>query len=72
MKGLKNLLKYTAIGAAAGSFAASSAAQAGMRRQAGKEGLVSGAVVGATAAVLPKIVFRRIKGRIIPVRTKNV
>lgn len=70
MKGLKSLLKYSAIGALAGGFAASSAAQAGMRRQAGKEGLVSGAVVGATAAVLPKVVFRRFKGKIIPIRRK--
>jgi hypothetical protein len=70
MKGLKNLLKFTALGAAAGSVAASGSAQAGMRKPAAREGMVTGAVVGAAAVAIPKIVFRKIRGKIIPIRSK--
>lgn len=70
MKGLKNLLKFTALGAVAGGAAAAGSAQVGHRKAAQNEGLRVGAVIGAAAAVLPKIVFRKVKGRIIPMRSK--
>lgn len=70
MKGLKNLLKFTAVGAAAGGLAAAHSAPAGHRKAARNEGLATGAIVGALAATLPKIVFRRFRGRIIPMRAK--
>lgn len=73
------------VGAGAvGSIAYSDSAVPGLKKQAAKEGFVMGAAAGAGMLAVPKIakygakktvqkgkvLFRRIKGKIVPVRSK--
>ena len=59
--------KVIAAGTVGGATAGGLGAEAGLRNEGVKEGLVQGAL--ATAAGV--IVFRRIRGRIIPIRKKR-
>ena len=66
-KKAKSYGKVAGLGAIGGSYGAFFSTQAGHRRDAAKEG----AVAGAVAAVASTIVFRRVRGRIIPMKVKK-
>lgn len=73
-KKTKKVAKVTALAGAAGAFAGSSGSQPGLRREGAKEGAIVGIAVGASLIAAPKIgkiIFRRIRGRIIPIRVKK-
>jgi hypothetical protein len=72
----KNVLKRTAIGASAGIATGFLGSASGLKESGAKEGAVIGAVV-ANATAIPGLVgksivaFRRIRGRIVPLRIKG-
>lgn len=66
LKKLKSILKLGAVGAVAGASAAAYTSASFSRKEDAKRG----AIIGAGAAALGSIVFRRIRGRIIPIRIK--
>lgn len=81
-KARPTVIKASIVGAAttAGAFADYGKAQPGLRHDAMKEGAASGAILGTAAVLSPKlarkamkkgtVIFRRIRGRIIPIRKK--
>jgi len=84
-KVLKKLAKYAAIGGFAGAVAGHTASPAGLRKHGRNEGFVSGALASAALSVAPRgirklgkmfagkgsVIFRRIRGRIVPIRVKK-
>lgn len=58
---------FAAIGAIGGASAGFTGSLAGHRKQGAKEGAITGGLAGAASG----IVFRRIRGRIIPIRRKS-
>lgn len=73
IKFLKKLSKGVALGGAAGYLGARASSSSHEAPDNSKMGGKIGALVGASTVVAPKIgkvVFRKIKGRIIPIRSK--
>lgn len=70
LSAVSSLLKYSAVGGAAGYAASRVSSSAAEAPENAKSGLKTGLAVGAAAVIVPKIVFRRVKGRIIPMRSK--
>ena len=66
LKKIKSFLKLAAIGTAAGA-AAGAYTSAGFSRG---EDTKRGAMIGFASAALGSVVFRRIRGRIIPIKVK--
>lgn len=70
---VKRVTKLSAVGLAAGGVGGHMVAQAGLQDPARKKGMKWGAITGASIAAAPsvgRIVFRRIRGRIIPILKK--
>lgn len=70
---VKKVAKLGAVGLTAGGVGGHMVAQAGMQDPARKKGMKWGAITGASIAAAPsagKIVFRKIRGRIIPILKK--
>jgi len=63
----KPIAQLGAVGAFSGAAAGFSGSQAGLKGAGAKEGAVTGGVATAASAV----VFRRIRGRLIPIRVKR-
>jgi len=73
---VRKVAQGTALAAAAtlgGAVAGGGTAPAGLRKAGAKEGALRGvgvAALGAGTFVASKVIFRRIRGRIIPIRVK--
>jgi hypothetical protein len=70
---IAKMLGVVAATTVTGRYAASYVSAADARSAAKKEGTTVGAVIGAAAVAAPmigKVVFRRIRGRIIPIKVK--
>lgn len=66
-KKIKPIAKTAAIGAVGGAYAGYVGGQPGLRGEAAREG----ALMGGLATGLGHVVFRKIRGRIIPIRVKK-
>jgi hypothetical protein len=70
---LGNIAKMLGIAGASGYLGARMASSAAEAKANAKSGLKTGLAVGAVASTVPplsKIVFRRIRGKIIPIKVK--
>jgi hypothetical protein len=86
-RGLTQAAKLIGVGAAAGGTASFLNSVSGLKKDATKAGVGYGAAMGATIAITPamvrsktvreagkaagSVIFRRVKGRIIPIRRKK-
>ena len=71
---IKRVGTFGAVGAVSGGLGGGITVSAEARSAGRKEGAIFGAIAGATIAATPKIgrvIFRRIRGRIIPIRVKK-
>ena len=67
-------IKATALLASGGAIGGFGAAPPGGRREGAKEGIIAGVATGVLAvgaASVTRLLFRRIRGRIIPIRVKR-
>lgn len=71
LRPVKSVIKVAALTGAGGAVGGFSGGTPGLRKEAGKEGFIAGAGAGIAGAVASKIIFRRIRGRIIPIRRKK-
>jgi len=69
-KSFSGAAKTTAIIAGGGALAGFANAPAGVRKEGALEGAFAAGTLAAAATIGTKIVFRRIRGRIIPIRVK--
>lgn len=70
LKDARDVLAVSGIAAVGGAQAGAQAGPPGLRGKGAQEGAFGAGTTAAAATIGTKIVFRRIRGRIIPIRVK--
>lgn len=70
LKDTRDVLAVSSIAAVGGAQAGAQAGPPGLRGKGAKEGAFGAGTTAAAATIGTKIVFRRIRGRIIPIKVK--